>query len=229
MGSQTGRRSPEDEPIPAGRFVDWLVGFQDVLHGQGSSDVPCDGCTACCRSSQFVHVGPDETAALAHIPAHLLFPAPLMPGGHVVMGYDEHGRCPMLVDDACSIYPFRPRTCRAYDCRVFAAADVEPDPEHLPAIADRVRRWRFEEVDEVDRVLHDAVRAAAAFVRDRGDELPDGTVPSTTTQHALLALELHGAFLGHDGGALAVIEPAPDEVEGLLSLRAGITDPPPDR
>ena len=38
------------------------------------SDVPCNGCTACCRSSQFVHVGPDEADTLAHIPAELLFP-----------------------------------------------------------------------------------------------------------------------------------------------------------
>ena len=86
------------------------------------SEVPCDGCTACCTSSQFVHIGPDETDTLARIPRRLLFPAPRLPAGHVLMGYDENGHCPMLVDGACSIYEHRPRTCRTYDCRVFPAA-----------------------------------------------------------------------------------------------------------
>ena len=54
-----------------------------ALRGERDSDVPCNGCTACCTSSQFVHIGPDETDTLAHIPAELLFPAPRLPRGHV--------------------------------------------------------------------------------------------------------------------------------------------------
>ena len=54
------------------------------------------------------------------------------------MGYDERGHCPMLVDGDCSIYEHRPRTCRTYDCRVFAGhRRRRPDQ---PAIAERVRR-----------------------------------------------------------------------------------------
>ena len=74
----------------------WLAGMERALRGEQASDVPCDGCTACCTSSQFVHIGPDETDTLAHIPAALLFPAPRLPDGHVLLGYDEHGHCPML-------------------------------------------------------------------------------------------------------------------------------------
>ena len=70
------------------------------------------------------------------------------------MGYDEHGHCPMLVDGDCSIYDHRPRTCRMYDCRIFAVTGVEPAQ---PEIATRVRDWQFE-VD--DRARWDAVRAA---------------------------------------------------------------------
>src|SRR5438552_2615582 len=99
--------------------------MQSALRGDADSDVPCAGCTACCTSSQFVHIGPDETDALAHIPAELLFPAPQRPPGHVVLGYDERGHCPMLVDGRCSIYEHRPQTCRIYDCRVFTAAGIE--------------------------------------------------------------------------------------------------------
>ena len=109
--------------------------------GDGS-DVPCDGCTACCESSQFVLVEPDEHDARSLIPAELLFPAPGAPKGYSVLPYDEHGRCPMLGERGCLIYEHRPRTCRAYDCRVLAAAGVDPGPSK-PAIAARVRRWDF--------------------------------------------------------------------------------------
>jgi Fe-S-cluster containining protein len=181
---------PQDAPLPAGPFSTWLAGMQRALDGEAVADVPCDGCTACCTSSQFVHIGPEESDALAHIPRGLLFPAPGLPSGHVVLGYDERGHCPMLTDGACSIYEHRPRTCRTYDCRVFAAADVELDAGEKPAIARRARRWRFEHPTETDRVEHAAVRAAGLFVRDR-------TI--TATQRAVLAVRTHADFMGDDG------------------------------
>jgi Fe-S-cluster containining protein len=144
--------------------------MQRALDGDAPSDVPCDGCTACCTSSQFVHIGPDEADTLAHIPAALQFPAPGLSEGHVVLGYDERGHCPMLVDGACSIYEHRPRTCRTYDCRVFPAAGLEVD-EDKPAIAERARRWRFDFPTEADRVMHEAVCAAASHVRLRDEGL----------------------------------------------------------
>ena len=118
-----------------------------MLAGDAESVVPCDGCTACCRSAQFVTIGPEESDALAHVPSALLFPAPGAPAGTLLLGYDERGHCPMLVDDRCSIYDHRPRACRAYDCRVLTAAGVDldddgPDPAKAP-IAERARRWRF--------------------------------------------------------------------------------------
>jgi len=137
------------------RFSQWL----DEFDAASEMQVPCGACTACCTSSQFVHIDPDETETLARVPAELRFPAPGLPNGHVVLGYDEHGHCPMLVDDACSIYEHRPRTCRTYDCRVFAATGVEPDASQ-PAIAARVREWRFDVDDQAAREDWDAVRAA---------------------------------------------------------------------
>src|SRR5947207_512379 len=102
---------------PAGDAAAWVTATRAAIGNGESADVPCDGCTACCTASQFVHVEPDEHDALAHIPPALLFPAPRRPAGHVVMGYDERGHCPMLVEGACSIYEHRPRACRTYDCR----------------------------------------------------------------------------------------------------------------
>src|SRR4029079_18414171 len=147
------------------QFGSWLAGLQEALDGGASSerarrevdvdvDVPCGSCTACCTSSQFVHVGPDEVDALAHIPADLLFPAPGLPAGHRVLGYDERGHCPMLVDGACSIYPPRPRPCRTYDCRIFAATDIDLAAEDPPkaSIGARARRWRFDVTTDHERI-----------------------------------------------------------------------------
>jgi Fe-S-cluster containining protein len=185
----------EDQPLSAGRFATWLVEVREALRGERASAVPCDGCTACCTSSQFIHIGRDEADTLARIPAELQFPAPGLPRGNVVLGYDENGHCPMLVDDTCSIYEHRPRTCRTYDCRVFPAAGVEVADEAQVAIGRRSRRWRFEMPSEVDQVEHDAVRAAATWIREHGDLLPEGAAPANATQHAVLAIELHEAFL----------------------------------
>ena len=183
------------EDLAAGEFGSWLVQMQRALRGEQASDVPCDGCTACCSSSQFVHVGPDETDTLAHIPAELLFPAPRLPHGHMLLGYDERGRCPMLVDNGCSIYEHRPVTCRTYDCRVFPASDLALDDDTKVLIARQAQRWRFSFPTKADRDQHDAVRAAAVFLLDHPDALPGGGT-ANTTRLAVAAVEVHEAFLG---------------------------------
>jgi Fe-S-cluster containining protein len=155
--------TPSDEsPIAAGSFGAWTQELAAAIRGEGEADVACGTCTACCRSAQFILIGPDETDALAHIAADLLFAAPRMPKGHVLMGYDEHGRCPMLSDTGCTIYEHRPRTCRTYDCRVFPAAGVFPDEPEKADIATRSRRWEFSYADPADRQLHADVQAEAA-------------------------------------------------------------------
>src|SRR6476619_5859952 len=85
----------DDAELAAGDFSAWLTEIEGALRGEHGTDVPCGECTACCTASQFVHIGPEETDTLAHIPAELLFPAPWWPEGHLIMGYDEYGRCPM--------------------------------------------------------------------------------------------------------------------------------------
>jgi hypothetical protein len=172
--------------LDAGDFGPWLAQLRGALRGENDADVPCDGCSACCTSSQFVHIAPDEADALAHIPPQLRFPAPGLPPGHVLLGYDEHGRCPMLGDAGCTIYEHRPRTCRTYDCRVFAAAglDVAEGDGTKAAIASRARRWRFTFADGDDESRWRAVRAEAAALRR------DGGGRATTTQVAVRAVEV---------------------------------------
>ena len=185
-----------DEPaLDAGEAWAWLRATRAALHGEADADVPCGECTACCESGQFVHIAPDEDAALARIPAALLVPAPGLPPGHVVLGYDERGRCPMLGERGCTIYEDRPRTCRTYDCRVFAATEVPVSDPKRAAIATRVARWRFSTRAPDDAAALDAVRRAAASLAMH----PDPTVSGPG--RALLAIELHELFLAGDPDA----------------------------
>jgi Fe-S-cluster containining protein len=95
----------------------------------------------------------------------------------------------MLVETGCSIYAERPQTCRSYDCRVFAATGVQPDQ---PAVAERVREWRFT-LGEGDAARLAALRAAAAWLAAHPDEIPE---PRTALQRAAHAVMIHERFLG---------------------------------
>lgn len=208
----------ESDDLPAGRFSSWLLEIGRAQHDERGVAVPCGECTACCTSSQFVHIGRDEHETLARIPRALLFPAPGLPKGNVVLGYDERGHCPMLVDGRCSIYEHRPRTCRSYDCRVLPAAGLDLDDADKAAIAERIRRWQFDHPDPVDTVLHAAVRAAAAFLQAHASEWPLGLVPRNPTQLAFLAVEIHRVFVDADPatGALRLVTPDENVVEAAV-------------
>jgi uncharacterized protein len=198
-----------DPELPAGDFGEWLVSTRAAARGEADAVVPCDGCTACCTASQFVHIAPDELDALAHIPSELLAPAPGRPPGHVVLGYDGLGRCPMLVDGRCSIYEHRPRTCRTYDCRVFTAAGMDAGPGR-DVINERVARWRFEYPHAVDEQEQRAVRAAAAFLRQHPVRFPNGHVPARAADIAVLAVKAYPVFMGaagrHEDTVAGIIE-----------------------
>lgn len=169
----------DDAPLPAGDFDEWLAGMRRALDGSGDSDVPCNGCTACCESSLFVHVEPDELDAIAHIPAELLVPAPGLPEGYLVMGHDERGRCPMLGEGGCTIHAHRPRTCRVFDCRIFPATGVDPEPQQV-AITRRARRWRFD-------YSGPAAEQAQAVLREVAASITSDTI--TPTRRAVMAVE----------------------------------------
>lgn len=189
--------------VPAGSFSAWLADTLRTRQG-ADADVPCGTCTACCRSSMFVHVGPDDVAARRRIPKALLFPAPGRPKGHFVLGFDEHGRCPMLVDEGCSIYDDRPRTCRAFDCRVLAAAGRTGDK---PDIAARVRAWRFGLDTPDDLAAQAAVTAAVAYLEADPDVF-DGARPRDDGDLAAAAIAVHQLFIGCEAPEPAVVRSA---------------------
>ena len=184
-----------DHEIDAGPFGAWLIEAAAVLRGTAGADVPCGSCVGCCVSSYFIPVRPEDSAALARIPADLLVRAPGQPAGQFMMGYREDGSCPMLVAQRCTIYADRPQTCRDYDCRIFAAAGIDAGGADKQVINTRVRAWRFRYDSEAERRAHDAVRRAAAFIRDRRDAFPGGRAPTAPTGIAVLALKAHTVFL----------------------------------
>jgi len=127
----------------------------------------------------------------------------------------------MLGESGCSIYEHRPRACRVYDCRVFAATGVEVDEPAKSGIARRSRRWRFSFGSPDAEVRASAVRAAAAFLDARPAELPGDGRPLAPTRRAVLAIELADLFTGSDPstGSPIVVEPAPAEIAAALDRR----------
>jgi Fe-S-cluster containining protein len=168
----------------AGEFGSWLAAFQASLHDGAPTDVPCESCTACCRSGKLIPVEPDESEALAHIPADCLVPLKGAPGEPVrrVLRHDASGCCSQLTAEGCSVYAHRPRACQMYDCRIFPAAGVRADS---PLIAERAQQWRFSYGAPAARERHAAVRMAAVALG-----FPGGlSSPVSPTQHALDAIE----------------------------------------
>ncbi len=180
--------------ITAGDFAAWLIRVRNALRTQGNLEVPCGDCIACCTSSYFVHIKSYETASLSRIPKELRFNAPGVKKGDIVLGYKQDGSCPMLVEGRCSIYAYRPQTCRLYDCRILCAAGLRESSDK-PMINERVHRWRFELSSELSKIQSNAVRTAAAFLDEYKRSFPSGFVPANPIQKAVLAVKIYKMFL----------------------------------
>ena len=208
-GKKLGKSDASGEAagVPAGEFSKWLRDTEASLRsGKGGAKVPCGTCRGCCRSSMFIHIGPEETETIRRIPRALLFAAPGLPKGHMVMGYGDQGACPMLVDGECSIYEDRPRTCRDYDCRVFAATGIAVDEQTQAEIADRVKAWVFDYESEESRQERRIVEKAARFLEENRDLFPPGSVPGYPVQLSALAVRVYRLFVDrkvgtHDGAS----------------------------
>jgi hypothetical protein len=185
-----------------------------VLRGEQEADVPCDGCVGCCVSAYPIPLRPDDRAALQLIPEEFLqWPTP--GGGLARMRYRADGSCPMLRERQCTIYRDRPRTCRDYDCRLYAAAGLEPDGMR-PVIQERVREWQFEFADALERAQADAVRQAAAFIRDHAAAFPAGVRAHSATAAGVLAVKVWQVFVDREVPAGA---PGPVVLEVLEAAR----------
>ena len=190
--------SPKHHEIPAGDFSSWLSHARSALLKSHGTDVACGECIGCCSSSLFIHVNSDDIGALEQIPDDLLFPVPGAPIGHKIMGYDKGGLCPMMINGKCSIYENRPRTCRVYDCRIFAAAGILAGGKEKALINQRIRSWKFGYPSELDREEHKAVQMAATFIQKHANSFPNSRVPTEPSQLAVLAIKVYKVFFKKD-------------------------------
>lgn len=182
-----------DFPEPVA-FSDWLKGFIKSLEGENDAYVPCGDCVGCCTSSYFIHIKPSDTESIKRIPKELLFPAPGLPKGNYLLGYDENGHCPMFKNNKCSIYQDRPETCRQYDCRVFSATGILPE-EDKEEIVLKVKGWQFDLMRTEDTNAYRAVQSAARFLMEFKDSFPKGFLPKNTAQQAVMAVRIHKEFI----------------------------------
>ncbi len=203
----TSNALPRPDAIAAGPFLEWLESFLRGWNSGEGSPVACGSCRACCEASFFIALEPDETESLQAIPRALKLPVPGAPHGHTQLPYDARGRCPLLGETGCTIYAERPRTCRRFDCRLFAAAGLPAGGADKAGINDRAARWAFAYPRTEDAQAHAAVRAAAAFIRDQADAFPGGRVPDSPSQLALAALHAYRLFLPGGPGHEALPEP----------------------
>jgi Fe-S-cluster containining protein len=141
----------------------------------------------------FIHIKPEETQTIRRIPRALLFPAPGAPKGHLLMGYNDKGHCPMLVDDKCSIYEHRPQTCRTYDCRIFAATGIAVEQSQAE-IAERASTWLFHYEGDQSYEEQALLKKAAAFLRDNNDLFAKGSLPTHPAKLAVLAVRIYRLF-----------------------------------
>jgi Fe-S-cluster containining protein len=186
--------SDTDAPLPAGSFSEWLRAMRAALASHGGMEVACGSCRGCCVSSYYVKVRAHETRAAAAIGEENLEPGPPGNNGSRLMGFRDNGHCLMLREGNCSIYEDRPETCRSYDCRIYTAANMLAG-EDKPVINQRIARWQFTYDDDRARAEHNAVIAAANYLRQHPVRFPSGRIPSRPSEIAVLAVKAYAVFL----------------------------------
>jgi hypothetical protein len=85
------------------------------LASSQQTEVPCGGCTECCRSNQGLFLHPEqgddvESYQFRVVSGH---------GGNPVflLATTHSGACVYLGSAGCTIYDRRPLLCRSFDCR----------------------------------------------------------------------------------------------------------------
>lgn len=146
-----------------------------------------------------------------------MFPAPGLPKGNYLLGYDENGHCPMFKKGRCSIYAYRPETCRQYDCRVYPATGIFPD-DKKSQIYQKAKRWRFDLSSPDDRKAFEAVQKASRFITQYRELFPETFFPRNAPQQAALAIRIHLEFMPVDKDE---IEKTADAMVDFIVLKYG--------
>ena len=77
-------------------------------------NVPCDGCTRCCKNDVIRLLSGDDPTLYKTVPHPYLSEA-------LMLDHAENGDCVYLGDQGCTIHDTKPQLCREMDCRNIAA------------------------------------------------------------------------------------------------------------
>jgi hypothetical protein len=85
------------------------------LPSGAQTEVPCNGCTECCRSGQGLFLHPDQGD---DVESYQIQVAADRAGNPVyLLATTAAGACVYLGAPGCTIYERRPLICRTFDCR----------------------------------------------------------------------------------------------------------------
>jgi Fe-S-cluster containining protein len=97
------------------------INLTSISSEEPEENVPCGSCTLCCEKLS-PYLTPEEVASGLY-PISLVNPTEEQKninsdvGPTVVLYRKKEGGCGMFVDGKCSIYEYRPISCRQFDCR----------------------------------------------------------------------------------------------------------------
>ncbi len=114
---------------PTGSLATFLRKLDQVIKRK-QADVPCNGCTACCRE-------PLLDVELTDAEAQRLKSHQDEKGWKLDKQAD--GSCVYLIDNRCSIYAERPVTCKSYDCRFHLLGT--PISHEMTTLIEAVQEW----------------------------------------------------------------------------------------
>jgi hypothetical protein len=177
----------------AGEFGAWIASRLDP-EASKEAVVACGDCTACCTTFDGITIAHDETETLAAISTFHLKDDPRFANGSKTLIANPDRTCPMLVRGKCSIYPVRPRACRAFDCRSLAAADLIDTEGPGAALGARADQWVFT-YDEASKQRQLAVLDAVEFIHRHPVAFRSRGFTYDPTVTATQAIQIHELFL----------------------------------
>lgn len=90
--------------------------FKPIVSEVITANVPCNGCTLCCRSDA-ISIHPE----LGDVPEDYLTEPHMVPqmaaDGILMLAHKPDGSCVYLTDAGCGIHGKAPALCREFDCR----------------------------------------------------------------------------------------------------------------
>lgn len=95
------------------KFKKFDITVLSIESEENFSDVPCGSCTQCCEKLS-PYLTPEEFLSGKYIYSLISTDDPSIPV--IAIPRNEKG-CLYFVDNKCSIYNDRPKSCRQFDCR----------------------------------------------------------------------------------------------------------------